>query len=66
MRLLERKHNPENLSNARALRRNMTTEERRLWYDFLRAYPVKFTRQKNTREVHRRLLFRKRKARDRA
>ena len=46
MRLLKRKHNPENLSNARALRRNMTTEERRLWYDFLRAYPVKFTRQK--------------------
>ena len=24
----------------------MTKEERHLWYDFLRTYPVKFTRQK--------------------
>ena len=24
----------------------MTKEERHLWYDFLRGYPVKFTRQK--------------------
>ena len=24
----------------------MTKEERHLWYDFLRSYPVKFTRQK--------------------
>ena len=24
----------------------MTKEERRLWYDFLRCYPVRFTRQK--------------------
>ena len=24
----------------------MTREERKLWYDFLREYPVKFTRQK--------------------
>ena len=24
----------------------MTRQERRLWYDFLRSYPVKFTRQK--------------------
>ena len=43
---MERKHNPENLSKARALRRNMTAEERRLWYAFLRTYPIKFTRQK--------------------
>lgn len=28
------------------LRKNMTKEERHLWYDFLRTYPVKFTRQK--------------------
>ena len=26
--------------------KNMTKEERRLWYDFLRLYPVKFSRQK--------------------
>lgn len=24
----------------------MTKEERRLWYDFLRTYPIRFTRQK--------------------
>ena len=31
---------------ARELRKNMTKEERHLWYDFLRSYPIKFTRQK--------------------
>ena len=28
------------------LRKNMTPEERHLWYDFLREYPVRFQRQK--------------------
>ena len=28
------------------LRRNMTKEERHLWYDFLKCYPVQFNRQK--------------------
>jgi very-short-patch-repair endonuclease len=32
--------------NAQALRRNMTKEERHLWYDFLKNYPVQFNRQK--------------------
>ena len=32
--------------NARALRGNMTPQERRLWYEFLRSYPVKFYRQR--------------------
>lgn len=31
---------------ARQLRKEMTKEERHLWYDFLREYPVRFTRQK--------------------
>ena len=31
---------------ARNLRRNMTREERHLWYDFLKNYPVQFNRQK--------------------
>ena len=31
---------------AKMLRKNMTKEERHLWYDFLRGYPVKFSRQK--------------------
>ena len=33
-------------SNAKALRRNMTKEERHLWYDFLRTLPVMVHRQK--------------------
>ncbi len=34
------------LSNAKTLRKNMTKEERHLWYDFLRSYNPKFLRQK--------------------
>ena len=34
------------LGYARQLRREMTKEERRLWYDFLRNYPVKIYKQK--------------------
>lgn len=34
------------LPKARSLRRNMTREERHLWYDFLCNYPVRFRRQK--------------------
>ncbi len=41
-----RKHNPALTANAKALRKNMTKEERHLWYDFLRSYPVRFLRQK--------------------
>ena len=40
------KHNKKNVPFARHLRKNMTKEERHLWYDFLRTYPVKFLRQK--------------------
>ena len=40
------KHIPELTPRARDLRRNMTAEERHLWYDFLRGYPVRFLRQK--------------------
>ena len=32
--------------NAKMLRRQMTKEECHLWFDFLRAYPVKILRQK--------------------
>ena len=34
------------LLNSQHLRKNMTKEERHLWYDFLRGYPVRFLRQK--------------------
>ena len=43
---MNRKHNSALTENARALRKNMTKEERHLWYDFLRDYPVRFLRQK--------------------
>ena len=43
---MERKYNKALVSRARELRRNMTKEERRLWYDFLRGYPILFSRQK--------------------
>ncbi len=43
---MERKHNTKLTPNARGLRKSMTKEERHLWYDFLRDYPVRFLRQK--------------------
>ena len=32
--------------NAKALRTEMTRQEKHLWYDFLAGYPVRFQRQK--------------------
>ena len=43
---MERKHNPKLTDNVKALRKNMTKEERQVWYDFLQTYPVRFLRQK--------------------
>lgn len=43
---MKRKHNTKLTSNAKQLRQNMTDEERRLWYDFLKSYPIRFLRQK--------------------
>ena len=37
--------NNKNLANARSLRRNMTPQERHLWYDFLRYCKPRFRRQ---------------------
>ena len=37
--------NNKNLANARNLRRNMTPQERHLWYDFLRYCNPRFRRQ---------------------
>ena len=39
-------YNKENIPLAKTLRKNMTPWERKLWYDFLRNYPVRFQRQK--------------------
>ena len=32
--------------NSQLLRKNMTKEERHLWYDFLKSFPLQFKRQK--------------------
>ncbi|MBP3655607.1 MAG: endonuclease domain-containing protein [Clostridia bacterium] len=40
------KHNKLLVPFAKQLRKDMTKEERHLWYDFLRTYPVRFSRQK--------------------
>ena len=34
------------LGTARRLRRDMTPQERKLWYEYLRTYPVKFYKQR--------------------
>ena len=39
-------YNKENIPLAKVLRKNMTHWERKLWYGFLRSYPVRFQRQK--------------------
>ena len=39
-------YNPKLVERSRELRRDMTKEERKLWYTFLRFLPVKFVRQK--------------------
>ena len=38
-------HNQRLTSRSQQLRKNMTKEERRLWYEYLRSYPVRFRRQ---------------------
>ncbi len=37
--------NNELLEKARELRKNMTEEEKKLWYEFLKDYPFRFRRQ---------------------
>ena len=43
---MERKHNKKIVPFAKELRKNMTKEERHLWYAFLKTYPIRFSRQK--------------------
>lgn len=40
-------YNAELKDRSRQLRKNMTRQERHLWYDFLRDYPVKVYRQRS-------------------
>ena len=41
-----KEYNKENIPLAKTLRKNMTPRERKLWYEFLRDYPLRFQRQK--------------------
>ena len=41
-----KEYNKSNIPLARVLRKNMTPWERKLWYEFLRNYPIRFQRQK--------------------
>ena len=43
---MQSKHNKQLVPLARKLRKEMTKEERHLWYDFLQPHPVRFSRQK--------------------
>ena len=43
---MQTKHNRQLVPLAKQLRKDMTKEERHLWYDFLRTYPIRFSRQK--------------------
>ena len=43
---MEKKHNKCLVPVARMLRKNMTKEEKHLWYDYLKKSPYRFTRQK--------------------
>ncbi|MBE6706897.1 MAG: endonuclease domain-containing protein [Ruminococcaceae bacterium] len=40
-------YNKDLVKNAKELRKNMTDEEKRLWYDFLKKLPITVNRQKN-------------------
>ena len=39
-------YNKKNIVLAKNLRNHATREENKLWYEFLRTYPIKFQRQK--------------------
>ena len=43
---MNQSNNPKLKPNAQKLRREMTKEERHLWYDFLKQLPVTINRQK--------------------
>ena len=45
--IMSYKYNKRLVSNAQELRKNMTPEEKHLWYDFLKRLPVTVNRQKN-------------------
>ena len=43
---MNKTNNSKLTDNAKSLRKNMTKEERNLWYDFLKTLPITINRQK--------------------
>ena len=43
---MNKTNNPNLTENAKILRKNMTKEERHIWYDFLKNLPITVNRQK--------------------
>jgi len=43
---MKHKHNPTLTPQAKALRQAMTPQEQRLWFGYLRDYPIRILRQK--------------------
>ena len=43
---MSREYNKTIIPRAKELRKNMTPQEKHIWYDFLDKYPVRFQRQK--------------------
>ncbi len=43
---MDYKHNKEIVPLVKVLRKNMTKEEKHLWYDYLKDYHIRFIRQK--------------------
>ena len=41
-----RKHDKSGTEKARILRKNMTAQEEKMWYGYLRKYPIRILRQK--------------------
>ena len=44
--IMNKTNNPKLKTNAQELRKNMTKEERHLWYDCLKELPITINRQK--------------------
>ncbi len=39
-------YDSQNVERAQELRKNMTRQEKKLWYEFLSSYPIRFYKQK--------------------
>jgi very-short-patch-repair endonuclease len=47
---MQRKHNKDIVPTAKMLRKNMTKEEKHLWYDFLKQLPITVNRQRKIKK----------------